>query len=40
METAKSVLNVGRELLINRSELEEETVDYLLDLLKREFEEE
>lgn len=40
METAKSVLNVGRELLINRSELEEETVDYLLALLKREFEEE
>jgi N utilization substance protein A len=38
LDTAKSVLNLGREELIKRTDLEEETVDEVLDLLSREFE--
>jgi len=38
-DTAKSVLAVSREDLINRADLEEETVDYILGILKAEFEE-
>ena len=37
--TAKSVLNTPREDLIRRADLEEETVDSVLDILKAEFEE-
>lgn len=36
--TAKSVLNTPREDLIRRADLEEETVDSVLDILKAEFE--
>ncbi len=35
--TAKSVLNTPREDLIRRADLEEETVDNVLDILKAEF---
>jgi N utilization substance protein A len=38
-DTAKSVLNIPREDLINRTDLEEETVDKVLDILRSEFEE-
>ena len=38
--TAKSVLNTPREDLIRRADLEEETVDSVLDILRAEFEEE
>ncbi|MCD4794224.1 MAG: transcription termination factor NusA [Bacteroidales bacterium] len=38
-DTAKSVLKISREELINRTDLEEETVDRVLDVLKSEFEE-
>jgi N utilization substance protein A len=37
-DTAKEVLNAPRELLIEKADLEEETVDHLLDVLKAEFE--
>jgi N utilization substance protein A len=36
--TAKSVLNTPREDLINKADLEEETVDNVLAILKAEFE--
>lgn len=38
--TAKSVLNTPREELIRRADLEEETVDSVLDILRAEFDEE
>ncbi len=39
-DTAKSVLAVSREDLIRRTDLEEKTIDDILDILKSEFEEE
>jgi len=39
-DTAKSVLNVPRQDLIKRTDLEEETIDSVLDILRAEFEEE
>lgn len=39
-DTAKSVLALTREDLISRADLEEETVDHILQILKAEFEEE
>jgi N utilization substance protein A len=38
LETAKQVLNAPREMLISRADLEEETVDHLLEVLASEFE--
>ena len=38
-DTAKAVLNASREMLIEKADLEEETVDHLLSVLKAEFEE-
>ncbi len=38
-DTAKSVLSISREDLIKRTDLEEETVDNILDILQSEFEE-
>lgn len=38
LDTAKSVLNAPREMLIEKADLEEETVDHLLDVLAKEFE--
>ena len=40
LETAKSVLNAPREMLIEKADLEEETIDEVLRILKKEFEEE
>lgn len=37
-ETAKEVLNAPRELLVEKADLEEETVDHVLDVLRAEFE--
>lgn len=39
MVTAKDVLGTPRETLINRADLEEETVDEVLRILREEFEE-
>ena len=39
-DTAKSVLAISKEDLINRTDLEEETVDEVLRILREEFEEE
>ncbi len=39
LDTAKAVLNTPRELLIEKADLEEDTVDHVLDVLKAEFEE-
>jgi N utilization substance protein A len=39
LDTAKSVLSVGRDDLIRRTDLEEEQVDEILEIIKREFEE-
>ena len=39
-DTAKSVLAIPRQDLIRRTDLEEETIDELLAILKAEFEEE
>ena len=36
----KAVLNAPREMLIEKTDLEEETVDEVLRILKQEFEEE
>lgn len=36
LDTARSVLSVSREDLVRRTELEEETVDFVLDVLKKE----
>ena len=38
LDTAKAVLNIDKEDLIKRSDLEEETVETLLNTLKKEFE--
>ena len=38
LDTAKQVLNAPREMLITKADLEEETVDHLLEVLKAEFE--
>ena len=37
LETAKAVLNAPREMLISKADLEEETVDQVLDVLSAEF---
>jgi len=37
LDTAKQVINVGKEELIRRTDLEEETVEEILDILRREF---
>jgi N utilization substance protein A len=39
-DTAKSVLNISRQDLIRRTDLEEETIDEVLAILSAEFEEE
>ena len=39
LETAKSVIDAPREMLIEKADLEEDTVDEILDILKSEFEE-
>ena len=36
--TAKAVLNMPREQIIDKADLEESTVDQVLDILKAEFE--
>ena len=38
LETAKAVLNAPREMLIEKADLEDETVDHLLNVLRAEFE--
>jgi N utilization substance protein A len=38
LDTAKAVLNAPREMLIEKADLEEETVDNLLEVLRSEFE--
>ena len=38
-DTAKSVLELSKEDLINRTDLEEETIDHVIEVLKAEFEE-
>jgi N utilization substance protein A len=38
LETAKQVLNAPREMLVEKADLEEETVDHVLEVLKKEFE--
>ena len=38
LDTAKQVLNAPREMLIEKADLEEETVDHLLNVLRSEFE--
>ena len=37
-DTAKSVLELGKEELLRRTDLEEETVDHVLEVLSKEFE--
>jgi N utilization substance protein A len=37
-DTAKSVLQLPKEELINRTDLEEETIDHVLEVLNAEFE--
>jgi N utilization substance protein A len=37
-DTAKSVLSLPKEELINRTDLEEETIDHVIEVLKAEFE--
>ena len=39
LATAKSVLRTPREELIDKADLEEDTVDYVLSVLRAEFEE-
>jgi N utilization substance protein A len=39
LDTAKSVLRAPREMLIDKADLEEDTVDYVLSVLRAEFEE-
>ena len=39
LDTAKAVLNAPREILIEKADLEEDTVDHVLDVLRAEFEE-
>jgi N utilization substance protein A len=38
LDTAKAVLNAPRDMLIEKADLEEETVDHVLEVLKAEFE--
>ncbi|MBP3768332.1 MAG: transcription termination/antitermination protein NusA [Prevotella sp.] len=38
LDTAKAVLNAPREMLIEKADLEEETVDHVMEVLKAEFE--
>ncbi len=38
-DTAKNVLSISREELIDRTDLEEETIDYILEVFKNEFDE-
>ena len=38
LDTAKAVLNAPREMLIEKADLEEETVDHVLEVLRAEFE--
>ena len=38
LDTAKAVLNAPREMLIEKADLEEETVDHVLNVLRAEFE--
>jgi transcription termination/antitermination protein NusA len=38
LDTAKSVLNLSKEELVRRTDLEEETIDGILNVLKKEFE--
>ena len=38
LETAKAVLNAPREMLVEKADLEEETVDHVLEILRSEFE--
>ena len=38
LDTAKAVLNAPREMLVEKADLEEETVDQILDVLRKEFE--
>ena len=38
LDTAKQVINAPREMLIEKADLEEETVDHVLEVLKAEFE--
>ena len=40
LDTAKAVLNAPREALIEKADLEEDTVDHLIEVLKAEFEDE
>ena len=40
LDTAKAVLNTPREVLIEKADLEEDTVDHLIEVLKSEFEDE
>ena len=40
IETAKTALNAPRDMIIEKTDLEEETVDEVLNILRREFEEE
>ena len=40
IDTAKSVLNAPREMLVEKTDLEEETIDEVLRILRQEFEEE
>ena len=37
-DTAKNVLNIPRAELVKRTDLEEETIDHVLSILKSEFE--
>ena len=38
LDTAKQVINAPKEMLIDKADLEEETVDHVLEVLKNEFE--
>lgn len=38
LDTAKAVMNAPREMLVERADLEEETVDHVLEVLRKEFE--
>jgi N utilization substance protein A len=38
LETARQVLNAPREMLVDKADLEEETVDHVINVLKAEFE--
>ena len=38
LDTAKAVLNAPREMLVEKADLEEETVDHVINVLRAEFE--